>query len=108
MSGLSDEEIQAALSSLPDWEFDGEVITKSFAWETFRDAIDFVNDVADVAEDENHHPDIEIYYDEVVVSFRTHSANAVTERDVELAREIEAMLEEDDLDLDDDYDGGDG
>ncbi len=108
MSGLSDEEIGAALSSLPDWEFDGEAITKSFSWETFRDAIDFVNDVADVAEDENHHPDLEIYYDEVIVSFRTHSADAVTERDVELAREIEAMLDEDDLDLDDDPGDADG
>lgn len=108
MSRLSDEEIQAALSTLPEWEFDGEAITKSFSWETFRDAIDFVNDVADVAEDENHHPDLEVYYDEVIVSFRTHSADAVTQRDVDLAREIEAMLE-DDLDHDlDDFDDADG
>jgi 4a-hydroxytetrahydrobiopterin dehydratase len=116
MDPLSDEEIQEALATLPDWEYDGEVITKTFAWESFRDAIDFVNDVADLAEEENHHPDLEVYYDEVVVSFRTHSADAVTTRDVDLAQEIEAMLDAEvleddldlaDLDLEDDLGGGD-
>jgi 4a-hydroxytetrahydrobiopterin dehydratase len=100
MDALTDEQIEDALASLPGWEYDGEAITKSYAWESFRDAIDFVNDVADLAEDENHHPDIEVYFDEVVISFRTHSADSVTSRDVEMAGEVEDMLEEDD-DLED-------
>jgi 4a-hydroxytetrahydrobiopterin dehydratase len=110
MSSLDDQQIDDALTGLPGWEYDGEAITKTYTWESFRDAIDFVNDIADLAEDENHHPDLEIYFDEVVVSLRTHSADAVTDRDVAVAGEIEAMLDEDDLDLDDladDVDDGD-
>lgn len=98
MSALDDEQIEDALAGLPGWEYDGEAITKTYTWESFREAIDFVNDVADLAEDENHHPDLEIYFDEVIISLRTHSADAVTDRDVAVAGEIEAMLDEDDLD----------
>jgi 4a-hydroxytetrahydrobiopterin dehydratase len=114
MAALTDDEIDDALADLPGWEYDGEAIIKTFTWVSFRDAIDFVNDVADLAEDENHHPDIEVYFDEVVLSFRTHSADAVTDRDIEMAREVEALLEEDEVDedlapfddaeLDDDFD----
>lgn len=100
MSSLDDDQIARALADLPEWEFDGEAITKTYAWASFGDAIEFVNDVAEIAEDLNHHPDLEIYFDEVVVSLRTHSADAVTERDVEVAREIEEMLDLDDLDDD--------
>jgi 4a-hydroxytetrahydrobiopterin dehydratase len=107
MDALSDEQIEEALASLPGWEYDGEAITKTYSWASFRDAIDFVTDVADLAEDENHHPDIEIYFDEVVLSFRTHSADAVTDRDVEMAAEVEDMLEEDLADFDVDGDDED-
>lgn len=114
MDALSEEEIEQALAALPEWEYDGEAVTKTFTWASFRDAIDFVNDVADLAEDENHHPDLEIYFDEVIVSFRTHSADSVTDRDVEMAAEVEDLLADDELDdddddeLDDDDDDDDG
>lgn len=104
MRALSDDEIEEELRALPGWEHDGEAITKTYSWASFRDAIDFVNDVADLAEDENHHPDLEVYYDEVIVSFRTHAADAVTARDFDLAREVEALLDDDDLDDDLDTD----
>lgn len=112
MEKLSDEQIEESLGDLPGWEYDGEVITKTYPLGSFREAVEFVNDIADVAEEANHHPDLEIYYDEVVVSFRTHSADAVTTNDVEMAREVEALVvEEDDFDevdddeeLDDDLD----
>lgn len=112
MDALTEQQIEEALTSLPGWEFDGEVVTKTYAWGSFREAIDFVNDVADLAEDANHHPDIEVYFDEVVISFRTHSAEAVTDADVRMAGEVEDLASdyedefdedfEDDLDLEDD------
>ncbi len=105
MDALTDEQIQEALGGLPGWEYDGEAVTKTFEWESFRDAIDFVNDIADLAEEANHHPDLEIYFDEVVVSFRTHSAEAVTDADVRMAGEVEGLAEEyEDEDLDDEDD----
>lgn len=96
MEALSEQQIEKALADLPGWEYDGEAITKTYPLGSFRESIDFVNDVADLAEEANHHPDIEIYYDEVVVSYRTHSADAVTDRDVRMAGEVEALLDEED------------
>ncbi len=101
METLSDQEIEGALAELPGWEFDGEAITKTYALPSFRDAIEFINDIADVAEEANHHPDLEIYYDEVVVSLRTHSLDAVTDNDVRMAAEVESLVtevDEDDFD----------
>jgi 4a-hydroxytetrahydrobiopterin dehydratase len=94
MEALSEQQIETALADLPGWEYDGEAITKTYSFGSFREAIEFVNDVADLADEANHHPDIEVYYDEVVVSYRTHSADAVTDRDVQMAGEVEALLAE--------------
>ncbi len=103
MDALTEQQIDEAIADLPGWEYDGEVITKTYAWGSFREAVDFVNDVADLAEDANHHPDIEVYFDEVVISFRTHSADAVTDADVRMAGEVEELASEleDDDELDD-------
>lgn len=110
MEPLSDPQIDEALSDLPGWEYDGEAISKTYGLASFREAVDFVNDIADLAEEANHHPDLEIYYDEVVVSLRTHSLDAVTDNDVRMAAEVENLVTEveeddfDDLDEDDDLD----
>jgi pterin-4a-carbinolamine dehydratase len=70
---------------LSGWnEVDGK-LEREFAFGGFRDAIAFVNRVADLAESENHHPDIEIHYDKVVLRWWTHTAGGVTDRDRELA-----------------------
>ena len=45
----------------------------------------FVNRVAELAESENHHPDVEIHYNRVKLRWRTHSADAITDRDREMA-----------------------
>ncbi|MBW3562822.1 MAG: 4a-hydroxytetrahydrobiopterin dehydratase [Actinobacteria bacterium] len=102
MDALTEQQIEEALTSLPGWEFDGEVVTKTYAWASFREAIDFVNDIADLAEDANHHPDIEVYFDEVVISFRTHSAEAVTDADVRMAGEVEDLASDYEDDFEDD------
>ncbi len=58
---------------------------REFELESFAAAIDFVRRLADLAESENHHPDIDIRYRRVVVRWSTHSAGGVTDRDRELA-----------------------
>lgn len=114
MDILTEQQIDDELARLPGWEYDGEMITKSYELASFREAIAFVDDIADIAEDNNHHPDLEIYFNEVVVSFRTHSENAVTSADIEMAGEVEDLAEdagyvdaEDYDEVDDDYDGFD-
>jgi 4a-hydroxytetrahydrobiopterin dehydratase len=78
--------------SLPEgWsEVDG-ALEREFAFAGFPDAIAFVNRVAELAEAENHHPDISIAYSRVTLRWRTHSAEAITERDRELARSSAAL-----------------
>jgi 4a-hydroxytetrahydrobiopterin dehydratase len=65
-------------------EVDG-ALQRTFEFETFPGAIAFVNRVAELAEAENHHPEIRIDYRRVTLRWWTHTAGAVTERDVALA-----------------------
>jgi len=71
-------------------ELDG-ALEREFAFESFPQAIAFVNRVAELAEAENHHPDIAISYSRVRLRWRTHSAEAITDRDRELARGSAAL-----------------
>lgn len=66
-------------------EVDG-ALERAFRFGDFAGAIAFVSRVAELAEAENHHPDIDIRYSQVTLRWRTHSAEAITERDRELAR----------------------
>lgn len=87
---LSDEEIGRALEGLPGWRHDRGEIFKWFRFASFRDAIAFIDRIADLAEAADHHPDLENHYDRVRVGLHTWSENAVTNKDVSLAVAIEA------------------
>ncbi len=67
------------------WEETGGALERTFELPSFAAAIAFVNRVAELAEQENHHPDIAVSYRKVTLRWTTHSAGAVTERDRELA-----------------------
>ncbi|HEX7981365.1 MAG TPA: 4a-hydroxytetrahydrobiopterin dehydratase [Gemmatimonadaceae bacterium] len=90
---LSDLEIQRALGTLPGWSRRSNVLTKTFAWPTFARGIEFVNRVAKAADAANHHPDIDIRYSKVTCTLSTHDAGGITEKDLELAGEIERLAE---------------
>ena len=96
MSKLSEEEVAQALtrSDLSGWRFDRGEIFKNYKFATFLDAIDFINRVAERAEAANHHPDLENHYNRVRIALHTWTENGVTERDIALAREIEAASAE--------------
>jgi 4a-hydroxytetrahydrobiopterin dehydratase len=68
-----------------DWEVVDGALQREFRFDDFRKAMDFVNRVAEVAEEANHHPDIAIHYNRVTLRVWTHSENAITDRDVALA-----------------------
>ena len=71
-------------------EVDG-ALQREFRFDTFPAAIEFVNRVAELAEAENHHPDIAVSYRVVTLRWRTHSAEAITDRDRELAARSAAL-----------------
>ena len=68
------------------WNEIDNTITKTFEFNSYLDGIDFVNAVANVAEQENHHPDISIGYCKVTISLTTHDAGTITEKDYMLAK----------------------
>ena len=89
---LDESEIKVRLKTLEGWKHDQKFITKSFEFESFMDGIAFVSRVAEVAEKEEHHPDIHIRYTTVTLLSQTHSEGGVTEWDLELAGAIDRMV----------------
>ena len=90
---LSDIAIQRELGTLPGWSRRGDVITKTFQFRTFLSGINFVSAVAKAADAADHHPDIDIRYTKVVCTLSTHSAGGITQKDLDLARQIESAQE---------------
>jgi 4a-hydroxytetrahydrobiopterin dehydratase len=68
------------------WEEIDGALERDFRFADFAEALAFVNRVAEAAEAANHHPDIEIHWNRVKLRWWTHVANAITERDYEMAR----------------------
>lgn len=84
--------IEAALQSLSGWTLeDGKAIAKSFRFKTFSEAFGFMARVALAAETAGHHPDWSNSYNRVEISLSTHDAGGVTQKDVDLARAIDAL-----------------
>ena len=89
---IDDDEISIRLGALPGWERQGDEIVKTFELPTFPDAIAFVTGIADRAEAADHHPDLDIRYRKVRVALSTHDAGGLTDKDFDLAAEIEDCL----------------
>ena len=66
-------------------------LERTFAFKDFREALEFVNRVGELAEAENHHPDIAINYNKVTLRWWTHTAGGITDRDRELAEKTSAL-----------------
>jgi 4a-hydroxytetrahydrobiopterin dehydratase len=90
---LEDEDLSAALKKCPEWEYEKNSINRTFEFEEFMDGIDFVNSVADIADEAQHHPDIRINYTKVTLKLTTHDAGGVTEADVELAQRVDNLVD---------------
>ena len=85
---LSEHEVRNALLKVPGWHVSGKAIERLFQFPDFKGAMEFVNRVAEAAEDMGHHPDITISYNKVTLTLITHDSDGVTERDVKLAGRI--------------------
>jgi 4a-hydroxytetrahydrobiopterin dehydratase len=92
MARLSDEEIGERLAQLKGWERRGDAIEKRYAGDDFIWSVGMVNRLAPVAEEMNHHPDLEISWNKVTVTLSTHSEGGLTDNDFELARRIDGVV----------------
>jgi 4a-hydroxytetrahydrobiopterin dehydratase len=86
---VNHESIEGWLRTRHGWKKDGKQLVKEYRFPKFRDAIVFVNRVAGLADDMDHHPDIDIRYDKVKLSLSSHDAGGITERDLSLADAID-------------------
>ncbi|NCO11164.1 4a-hydroxytetrahydrobiopterin dehydratase [Candidatus Pacearchaeota archaeon CG_4_9_14_0_2_um_filter_39_13] len=84
-------EISKRMQRLKGWALEQNSIEKIFEFSSFKRAINFVNQVADIAENKEHHPDMIISYRIVRLSLSTHSEKTVTEKDFEVAEEIDKI-----------------
>ena len=89
---LSPDELSAALPGLPLWSGDSDGIRRSVELPSFRDAVDAIVRIADVAEEMDHHPDVDLRWRTLHLTLVSHSAGGVTALDLELARRIDALL----------------
>ena len=90
---LTSSAVKKLLTELSGWELieKGRAISKEFIFKNFDKAMDFVNCVADMAEQENHHPDIHIYYNKVTLCLSTHAIGGLSENDFILAAKVDSI-----------------
>ena len=89
---LSPDEIAAALHGLPLWSGGGDGLCRTVKLPSFRDAVAAIVGIADVAEEMDHHPDIDLRWRTLHLTLVSHSAGGVSQLDLELARRIDALL----------------
>ena len=92
MAVLTDAEIQKALGSLSGWQLQGKAIQRVFEFSDFKAAMQFVNKIANAAEQANHHPDIDIRYNKVTTALISHDSGGVTQRDIKVAGTINEIF----------------
>ena len=89
---LTDEQVDAAARDLDGWERADGALRRSVKFGSFLDGIDAVRRVAEHAERKDHHPDIDIRWRTVTFALVTHSEGGITDKDVQMAREIDEIL----------------
>jgi 4a-hydroxytetrahydrobiopterin dehydratase len=91
---LKAQDIKEWLKKLPEWELEKKHIERTFEFDDFSQAVEFVNGVAEIAEEEDHHPDIDVRYNKVRIALSTHSEGGLTEMDFEVAEKIGTLVDE--------------
>ena len=91
MSLLPDSEIEAFVADHPEWGWADKEITREFEFDDFIESMGFVTRVAMAAEKANHHPDIDIRWNKVTLTLSTHSEGGITQKDLDLAVDIEGL-----------------
>lgn len=92
MPPLNEGEIENLLKHVDGWNVEDNRLAKEFNFRDFREAMGFVNKIAEVAESEGHHPDITIHYSQVNIELWTHAINGLSENDFIVAAKIDGLI----------------
>ena len=87
----TESEVAAAMARLPQWRRDGEILSATFRFTSFREAVWFTTEVAEVAEELDHHPEWRVAYRVVDVSMTTHDVGGLSALDFQLAERVAAL-----------------
>ncbi|GAA1333524.1 4a-hydroxytetrahydrobiopterin dehydratase [Saccharothrix algeriensis] len=90
---LTDDQVTNALSTLPGWRARDAALVRTVELASFAQAIQVVNRVAEIAENDDHHPDIDIRWRTLTFRCSTHSTGGITALDVSLAQEIDGVVD---------------
>jgi 4a-hydroxytetrahydrobiopterin dehydratase len=95
MAPLTPEETRVYLEDIPAWALDTEKrqISREFVFSDFVSAINFVNDIAHLAEEEGHHPDMRISFNKVLCELSTHAIKGLSENDFIMAAKIDELFQ---------------
>lgn len=93
MEKFTDQQVADYLTQLDGWEYIDSAIETTFEFKNFKEAFSVMTHIAFECEAQNHHPDWSNVYKTLNIRLSTHDANGVTEKDFELARTIEAIIE---------------
>ena len=88
---MTESQKQSAVAALPEWRREGEVISRTYEFEDFVAAMKFVNAVAAVAEQVQHHPDVDIRWNKVTLALTTHDAGGLTQKDFAMASQCDGL-----------------
>lgn len=90
---LTDEEITSAVAGLTGWKLDGKFIVKKYRFKEFLKGMGFVNEIAQLSEEKNHHPFIAIDYKLVTLRLTSWNAGGLTDLDITLAKNYDAIYQ---------------
>ncbi len=96
MALLTKDQVADGLKSLDGWSVEGKAIRKEYKFQDFPEAVLFVSALVPGAEDADHHPDIEIHYKRVILTYSTHSEGGITRKDLDgaaMADEVAGSLQ---------------
>lgn len=91
-SPLTDAEVNGLMPQLHGWSQSGQEINKTFNFKNYYQTMAFVNAVAWIAHQENHHPDLEVTYNACKVRYSTHAIQGLSENDFICAAKVDALL----------------
>jgi 4a-hydroxytetrahydrobiopterin dehydratase len=93
ISPLAEDQVKKNLNLLNgDWNYLNGALVQKYTFKTFKDSLTFVNKIANLAEQEGHHPDIEINYNKVTLSLITHAIKGLSENDFILAAKADLIF----------------
>ncbi len=91
MKRLEEFEIQNHFKDLQDWKLEGNAIVREWQFKDFSEAMVFINQVAELAEEQDHHPELFNVYNKVILKFSTHDVGGLTTRDFRIALDIDRL-----------------